>query len=102
MKAEAGKKKVVLELGGNAGAIVDETADLDWAVERLVYGAFAYAGQVCISVQRIYVVRAIYDEFRARFVERVATREGRGPARPGHRARTDGRREGGRSARTDG
>jgi acyl-CoA reductase-like NAD-dependent aldehyde dehydrogenase len=71
MKAEAGKKKVVLELGGNAGAIVDETADLDWAVERLVYGAFAYAGQVCISVQRIYVVRAIYDEFERRFTERV-------------------------------
>ena len=72
MKAEAGKKKVVLELGGNAGAIVDETADLDWAVERLVYGAFAYAGQVCISVQRIFVVRSIYDEFVARFAERAA------------------------------
>ena len=72
MKADAGKKKVVLELGGNAGAIVDETADLDWAVERLVYGAFAYAGQVCISVQRIYVVRDIYAEFERRFVERVA------------------------------
>ncbi|MGH2445101.1 MAG: aldehyde dehydrogenase family protein [Candidatus Limnocylindria bacterium] len=71
MKADAGKKKVVLELGGNAGAIVDETADLDWAVDRLVYGAFAYAGQVCISVQRIYVVRDIYDEFERRFVERV-------------------------------
>jgi glyceraldehyde-3-phosphate dehydrogenase (NADP+) len=72
MKAEAGKKKVVLELGGNAGAIVDETADLDWAVERLTYGAFAYAGQVCISVQRIYVVREIYDEFERRFAARVA------------------------------
>ena len=71
MKAEAGKKKVVLELGGNAGAIVDETADLDWAVERLVYGSFAYAGQVCISVQRIYVVREVYDEFERRFVERT-------------------------------
>ncbi|HSK94424.1 MAG TPA: aldehyde dehydrogenase family protein, partial [Candidatus Angelobacter sp.] len=71
MKAEAGKKKVVLELGGNAGAIVDETADLDWAVDRLVYGAFAYAGQVCISVQRIYVVRSVYDEFERRFVERA-------------------------------
>ena len=72
MKAEAGKKKVVLELGGNAGAIVDETADLEWAVDRLVYGAFAYAGQVCISVQRIYVVREIYPEFERRFVERVS------------------------------
>ncbi|MDH4334681.1 MAG: aldehyde dehydrogenase family protein [Chloroflexota bacterium] len=71
MKAEAGKKKVVLELGGNAGAIVDETADLDWAVARLATGAFAYAGQVCISVQRIYVVASIYAEFERRFVEKV-------------------------------
>jgi glyceraldehyde-3-phosphate dehydrogenase (NADP+) len=71
MKADAGKKKVVLELGGNAGVIVDETADLDWAVARLAYGAFAYAGQVCISVQRIYVVASIYDELELRFVEKV-------------------------------
>ncbi len=83
MKAEAGKKKVVLELGGNAGAIVDETADLDWAVERLVYGAFAYAGQVCISVQRIYVVRAIYDEFERRFAERAARVKVGDPLDPG-------------------
>ena len=71
MKSQAGRKKVVLELGGNAGAIVDETADLDWAVERLVFGSFAYAGQVCISVQRIYVVREVYEDFERRFVERV-------------------------------
>jgi glyceraldehyde-3-phosphate dehydrogenase (NADP+) len=71
MKAEAGKKKVVLELGGNAGAIVDETADLDWAVSRLVFGSFAYAGQVCISVQRIYVADQIFDDFAARFVDKV-------------------------------
>ncbi len=71
MKADAGKKKVVLELGGNAGAIVDETADLDWAVARLAFGAFAYAGQVCISVQRIYVVESVFAEFQRRFVDRV-------------------------------
>ena len=71
MKGEAGKKKVVLELGGNAGAIVDETADLDWAVARLAFGSFAYSGQVCISVQRIYVVDSIYAEFERRFVEKV-------------------------------
>jgi acyl-CoA reductase-like NAD-dependent aldehyde dehydrogenase len=71
MKAEAGKKKVVLELGGNAGVVVDETADLDWAIDRLVYGSFAYAGQVCISVQRIYVVDAILDEFASRFTDKV-------------------------------
>ncbi len=72
MKADAGRKKVVLELGGNAGAIVDETANLDWAVSRLVYGSFAYSGQVCISVQRIYVVESVYAEFERRFVEKVA------------------------------
>jgi acyl-CoA reductase-like NAD-dependent aldehyde dehydrogenase len=71
MKEQAGKKKVVLELGGNAGVIVDETADLDWAVKRLVFGSFAYAGQICISVQRIYVVQAIYEEFERRFGEAV-------------------------------
>jgi acyl-CoA reductase-like NAD-dependent aldehyde dehydrogenase len=71
MKAEAGKKKVVLELGGNAGVIVDETADLDWAVARLAFGAFAYSGQVCISVQRIYVVQSIFEEFQRRFLEKV-------------------------------
>jgi glyceraldehyde-3-phosphate dehydrogenase (NADP+) len=71
MKADAGKKKVVLELGGNAGAIVDETADLDWAVSRLAFGAFAYAGQVCISVQRIYVVASVYDAFAEAFSAKV-------------------------------
>ena len=63
MKARAGKKKVVLELGGNAGAIVDRTADLDWAVKRITVGAFAYAGQVCISVQRLFVHDDVFDAF---------------------------------------
>src|SRR5947208_13142260 len=82
MKAEAGKKKVVLELGGNAGVIVDDTADLDWAVNRLVFGAFAYSGQVCISVQRIYVVASIFDDFRDRFVEKVRGVKGGDPLDP--------------------
>ena len=68
MKERAGKKKVVLELGGNAGVIVDATAALDWAVKRSLVGAFAYAGQVCISVQRMFVQRAIWDDFMDRFV----------------------------------
>src|SRR5687767_8170590 len=55
MKERAGKKRVVLELGGNAGAIVDESADLAWAVRRTLVGAFSYAGQVCISVQRMFI-----------------------------------------------
>jgi acyl-CoA reductase-like NAD-dependent aldehyde dehydrogenase len=69
MKARAGKKKVVLELGGNAGVIVDRTADLDWAVRRIIVGAFAYAGQVCISVQRMFVHEDVWDPFMAKFVE---------------------------------
>jgi len=69
MKARAGKKKVVLELGGNAGVIVDATADLDWAVKRVLVGAFLYAGQVCISVQRMFVHESIWDDFLARFIE---------------------------------
>jgi acyl-CoA reductase-like NAD-dependent aldehyde dehydrogenase len=68
LKARAGKKKVVLELGGNAGVIVDRTADLDWAVRRILVGAYTYAGQVCISVQRMFVHEAIWDDFLRRFV----------------------------------
>jgi acyl-CoA reductase-like NAD-dependent aldehyde dehydrogenase len=71
MKARAGKKKVVLELGSNSAAIVDATADLDWAAERCAYGAFKYAGQLCISVQRIVVHDAVYDAFLERFVARA-------------------------------
>ncbi|HEY8870568.1 MAG TPA: aldehyde dehydrogenase family protein [Candidatus Limnocylindrales bacterium] len=69
MKERAGKKKVVLELGGNAGVIVDRSADLDWAVKRILVGGFTYAGQVCISVQRMYVHEDVWDEFMGRFVE---------------------------------
>ena len=71
MKERAGKKKVVLELGGNAGVIVDKSADLDWAVRRTLIGAFAYAGQVCISVQRIFLHEDIREAFLAKFVEGV-------------------------------
>ena len=69
MKERAGKKRVVLELGGNAGVIVDKTADLDWAVRRCLVGGFAYAGQVCISVQRAFIHEDIWDAFMSRFVE---------------------------------
>jgi len=72
MKERAGKKKVVLELGGNAGVIIDKSADLDWAVKRCLVGAFSYAGQVCISVQRMVIHEAIWDEFMARFVAGAA------------------------------
>ncbi len=71
MKERAGKKKVVLELGGNAGVIIDRTADLDWAVKRTLVGAFSYAGQVCISVQRLFVHEDIREAFLAKFLEGV-------------------------------
>jgi glyceraldehyde-3-phosphate dehydrogenase (NADP+) len=73
MKERAGKKKVVLELGGNAGVIVDKTADIDWAVKRILVGAYAYAGQVCISVQRMFVQEDIWDAFMDRFLAGVKT-----------------------------
>jgi acyl-CoA reductase-like NAD-dependent aldehyde dehydrogenase len=69
MKERAGKKKVVLELGGNAGVIVDASADIDWAVKRILVGAYTYAGQVCISVQRMFVQEQVWDTFMERFVE---------------------------------
>lgn len=69
LKSRAGKKKVVLELGGNAAVIVDRDADLDDAVDRIITGAFYQSGQSCISVQRIIAHDAIYDDFRERFVE---------------------------------
>jgi acyl-CoA reductase-like NAD-dependent aldehyde dehydrogenase len=68
MKERAGKKKVILELGGNAGVIIDRTADLDWAVRRCLVGGFTYAGQVCISVQRMFIHEAVWDAFLERFV----------------------------------
>ncbi len=71
LKSIAGKKYVTLELGGNAGVVVEPDADLDFAVPRLALGAFAYAGQVCISVQRIYVHNAIWDKFLNEFVAEV-------------------------------
>ena len=72
MKERAGHKKVALELGGNAGVIIDKSADLDWAVKRTLVGAFSYAGQVCISVQRMFVNEAIWDAFMGRFVAGAA------------------------------
>jgi acyl-CoA reductase-like NAD-dependent aldehyde dehydrogenase len=71
MKERAGKKKVVLELGGNAGVIIDKSADLDWAVRRTLVGAFSYAGQVCISVQRLFVHEDVREAFLERFLEGV-------------------------------
>lgn len=63
LKEKAKKKKVILELGGNAAVIVDKSADVEDAATKIVNGAFLYAGQICISTQRVYVDASIYDEF---------------------------------------
>ncbi len=73
LKAKAGKKRVVLELGGNAACVVDRDADMDDCIARMVIGAYYQSGQSCIGVQRIIVHADVYDEFRERFV--AATRE---------------------------
>ena len=71
IKRRAGKKKVILELGGNAPVIVHSDADLEYAAERCVTGGFGYAGQTCISVQRILVEHSVYGRFTDIFVDLV-------------------------------
>lgn len=73
LKAKAGKKKIVLELGGNAAVIVHSDADVEDAARRCVSGGFSYAGQSCISVQRILVHQSIFKRFTESVLERVAT-----------------------------
>lgn len=73
LKAIAGKKHVILELGGNASALVhDDAPDLGWAMDTLTTSAFAYAGQVCIKTQRIFVHHARYEEVAAGLAERAS------------------------------
>ena len=71
LKARAGRKRVTLELGGNAAVIVNDDADVAYAAERVVWGGFGFAGQTCISVQRVFVHDAVYDAFTAEFRRRV-------------------------------
>jgi acyl-CoA reductase-like NAD-dependent aldehyde dehydrogenase len=68
IRNKAGLKKVILELGSNSALIVDEGVDVDAMIARAVIGAFSYAGQVCISLQRIYVHERVFDEFVSKFV----------------------------------
>lgn len=68
MKRRAGRKRIALELGGNAGCIVHSDADLDYAASRVATGGFSYAGQSCISVQRVYVHKSVFDKFVAAVV----------------------------------
>ncbi len=82
IKSNAGHKPVVLELGGNAGAIVADDADLDWAVSRLLFGAFGSAGQSCISVQRIYIHEQVHDRCVELLLSRVRNLKVGDPADP--------------------
>ncbi len=71
LKSRAGKKRVTLELGGNAGVIVHSDADVQYAAQRCVAGGFSYGGQTCISVQRILVHEAVFDKFTEQLVHGV-------------------------------
>ncbi len=82
LKSLAGKKRVLLELGGNAAVIVHDDAPLDWARDRIVNAAFGYAGQVCIKVQRLYVQRGVADAFVDGLVERSRAMEPLSPLDP--------------------
>ncbi len=72
MKKRCGKKRITLELGGNAAAIITDSTDITEAVAKCVTGAFAYAGQVCIHTQRIYADKKIYDDFLNKFLEKTS------------------------------
>jgi glyceraldehyde-3-phosphate dehydrogenase (NADP+) len=72
LKAKCGKKKVTLELGGNAGVVIEPDADLDLAAQRCATGGFGYAGQTCISVQRVFVHQSIADLFTTKLLMQVA------------------------------
>ena len=72
LKSQAGKKRVCLELGGNAAVVVEPDCDMEFAMDRCVLGSFAYAGQICISVQRIIVHEKIFDEFTDSFLQKVS------------------------------
>lgn len=71
LKKAAGRKRVTLELGGNAGTIIHSDADVGYAAERITLGGFSYAGQSCISVQRVYAHAEIYESLMDEFIPRV-------------------------------
>jgi glyceraldehyde-3-phosphate dehydrogenase (NADP+) len=71
LKSRAGRKRVTLELGGNAAVIVNNDADVAYAAERVAWGGFTYSGQACISVQRVFVHEDVYDAFAQDLVRRV-------------------------------
>lgn len=82
LKALAGRKQVLLELGGNAPCVIDEGVDLDRVIEPIVVGAWANAGQVCIKIQRVLVHESLYAEFLERFVAASAVLPAGDPSDP--------------------
>lgn len=72
IKRKAVKQKVTLELGGNAGVLLDEDSDLNFAIPRIAVGSYAHAGQICIAVQRIFVHKNIYEEFEKKFINETS------------------------------
>ena len=80
LKGKVGKKRVVLELGGNAGVIVEPDADLDHAADRCAVGGYAYSGQTCISVQRVYAHESVYQKFLEKLIQRVSVLKAGNPA----------------------
>lgn len=82
MKTEAGKKKVVLELGGNAGVIITQSADIQVALAKCLSGAFSYSGQVCIHAQRIFIQQDIFHEFSQQFTTMAGRLKTGDPALP--------------------
>jgi len=79
LKQIARKQRVVLELGGNSGSFVDQSADLTWAAKQLTMGGFAHAGQSCIAVQRIYVHKNVYEQFLEKMIENAASTKAGNP-----------------------
>ncbi len=71
IKQLAGMAKVTLELGSNSATVIDESANLEMAVPRCITGAFSFSGQVCISIQRLYIHRNIFDKFVSKFIPQV-------------------------------
>ncbi|MFW6129416.1 MAG: aldehyde dehydrogenase family protein [Candidatus Aminicenantaceae bacterium] len=71
LKKKAYKKKITLELGGNAAVVIEPDANLEYALQRTLLGSFAYSGQICISIQRVFLHEDIYDDFMDKFIEKT-------------------------------
>lgn len=82
LKDRAGHRRITLELGGNAAAIIEPDADLEAALSALTEAAFAYAGQVCISLQRLFIHESLYDRAKAALIERIRALPHGDPADP--------------------